>query len=339
MLRLIQVILPKGREHRVPEILEEFEYLDLWEEPLQDDRVSFKILVEGEHAEEIIDELQGRLGWIEEFRIVLFAVEASIPRPEPKEDEKEKESAEEKETVEEKPRKQFYRLSREELYSKINEMGRTSSAYIVLTVLSAIVAAIGIYAENVAVIIGAMVIAPLLGPNIAFSFATTLGDNKLAVSSGRAILVGIIITLVVSTITGIIFDINPASHEIARLTNVGVSDIILAVAAGSAGAISITLEVATVLVGVMVAVALLPPLVTCGLLLGAGFVSEAESALMLFLINIVCINISAVAVFLAEGIRPNTWWESEKAKRSSLIALALWAILLTLLIISVVLLG
>lgn len=79
MLRLIQVILPKGREHRIPEILRDFQYLDLWEESLQDERISFKILVEGEHAEEIIDELQERLGWLEDFRIVLFVVEASLP--------------------------------------------------------------------------------------------------------------------------------------------------------------------------------------------------------------------------------------------------------------------
>jgi len=276
MLRLIQVILPKGREHRIPEILRDFQYLDLWEESLQDEWISFKILVEGEHAEEIIDELQERLGWLEDFRIVLFVVEASLPSQNQK---KMKRRMRKGSKLKEKGlKKQFYRLSREELYSKINEMARVSSSYIILTILSAIVAAIGIYTENVAVIIGAMVIAPLLGPNIAFSFATALGDNRLAMSAGRAILIGIIISLAVSTITGTIFDVNPGSFEITHLTNVGVSDIILAIAAGSAGAISITLEVATVLVGVMVAVALLPPVVTCGLLLGAGFISQEESA-------------------------------------------------------------
>lgn len=60
---------------------------------------------------------------------------------------------------------------------------------------------------------------------------------------------------------------------------------------------------------------------------------------MLFLINIVCINISAVTVFLTEGIRPSTWWESEKAKHSTVIALALWALLLTALILAIILLG
>jgi len=115
-------------------------------------------------------------------------------------------------------------------------------------------------------------------------------------------------------------------------------DIILAMASGAAGAISITMGVATALVGVMVAVALLPPLVTFGHLLGAGFLVEAEGALLLFLINLICVNLSGVVVFLAQGIRPRTWWEAEKARRSTWTAIGMWTILLIILVLAVLIL-
>ena len=94
----------------------------------------------------------------------------------------------------------------------------------------------------------------------------------------------------------------------------GYGDIVLALASGAAGALSFTSGVPGSLIGVMVAVALLPPLMVFGLLVGDGQFQMSLSAFLLLMTNVVCVNISGVAMFLAQGVRPNSWWEEKKQK-------------------------
>jgi uncharacterized membrane protein len=78
---------------------------------------------------------------------------------------------------------------------------------------------------------------------------------------------------------------------------------------------------------VMVAVSLLPPLVTFGLLLGGGHAAPAIGALSLSLMNLICVNLTGVTTFLMQGIRPASWWEKDRAGKATRIAIALWATL------------
>ncbi len=126
-------------------------------------------------------------------------------------------------------------------------------------------------------------------------------------------------------------NVDPAIPEMAARSDVSLFYIFLALAAGVAGAYSITTGVAEALVGVMVAVALLPPLVASGLLIGGGFWHEGLGALLLCFVNIVCVNLSGVVTFLSQGIKPSGWGESERAKKASLSAIAIWIVLLTML--------
>ena len=87
----------------------------------------------------------------------------------------------------------------------------------------------------------------------------------------------------------------------------------------------------------MVAVALLPPLVSLGLLLGAGQWSLALGSLLLFLTNLICINLSGVVTFIFQGIRPLSWRESTKAKKATRLALFLWLMLLMILVVIILL--
>jgi uncharacterized membrane protein len=75
-------------------------------------------------------------------------------------------------------------------------------------------------------------------------------------------------------------------------------------------------------------VALLPPLVTFGLLLGSGHATPAMGALSLFLMNLICVNLAGVITFLVQGIRPAIWWEKERAVKATRVAIGLWAVLL-----------
>ena len=328
--RIIEVIVPKDRGHTILDIMEGHDKLDMWEETLPNERTLFKILVKSEDSECIMDDFENNLTWTEGFRVILLPVEASLPR------EKEPEK---KEEIEEngKKRRRFLRISREELYNDVAEMTEINTTFMSLIIISAVVAAIGLFSNNVAVIIGAMVIAPILGPNVAFSLATTLGDRDLAWKSQKANMLGIALAVLFALIMGFLFTIDPDTPEIMSRTSINLYDVLLALACGTAGVLSITVGVATALVGVMVAVAFMPPLVTFGLLLAAGYPELAVGAGMLFLVNLICINLSGVMVFMAKGISPRRWWEAKKARKSVWNSIMLWTILLLILILTVIL--
>jgi len=77
----------------------------------------------------------------------------------------------------------------------------------------------------------------------------------------------------------------------------------------------------------------MPPLVVIGLLVGAGELALAGGATLLFLSNIICINLSGVLTFLLQGIRPLNWWEEKKARKLTRYSLILWASLLIILVL------
>jgi uncharacterized hydrophobic protein (TIGR00341 family) len=281
-----------------------------------------------EETELLLDEMQQRFSHVDGFRILLLPVEASIPRPEAKEEPPPKEI--ERET-EKKSTPKPDRISREELYADIEGSTKLSWVFTVMIVLSSVVATIGILRSNVAVVIGAMVIAPLLGPNVALCLATTLGDKDLAWRSIKTTAVGILVAVSFAAMAGMALHVDPTISEIASRTEVGIGDIVLALAAGSAAVLAFTSGAPAALIGVMVAVALLPPLVTLGMLLGAGFWVEAWGALLLLLTNLICINLSGVLTFLVQGVRPLTWWEANLAKKSTRNAILIWAAMLLVL--------
>jgi uncharacterized hydrophobic protein (TIGR00341 family) len=161
------------------------------------------------------------------------------------------------------------------LYEDIKAAARCSRVFLIMVVLSTIVAAVGLYYNSVAIIIGAMVIAPLLGPNVALALATALGDLALLRHALLTALAGIATAMVLSVFIGVLLNVDPATPEIASRNAVGLGDIAVALASGAAGALAFTTGASATLIGVMVAVALLPPLVTFGLLLGGGHAALA----------------------------------------------------------------
>jgi uncharacterized hydrophobic protein (TIGR00341 family) len=178
--------------------------------------------------------------------------------------------------------------------------------------------------DQTAVVIGAMVIAPLIGPNLALALGTTLGDTDLLARAAWANLTGVALALGGALGLGALVPVDPATSELAARTVIGIVDIALAAAAGAAGALAITRGGATGLVGVMVAVALLPPLVATGLLLGAGHPLAALRAGLLTVTNVVSLNLAAVTTFLVLGVWPRHWRDVEQARASTRLALALW---------------
>jgi len=324
-LRLIEMLCPEDRGEEIEQLVREHEPIGLWHNRLLDGKIMVEILLPAEKAEAVLDELESRYQGMEGFRILLLNVEAALPRPKP----------DAEAPAEPPPKRRPDRISRHELYADVSAYARLGNAYLAMIALASVVAAIGIWRGNVPVIIGAMVIAPLFGPNVSLAFATTLGDAELGRRALKTNLIGILVVLGLSFVMGAVLHVGPEGPELASRAQAGVADVVLALAAGAAGALALTTGVHTPLVGVMVAVALLPPLVAVGLCAGAGLWHMVGGAAMLFFTNVICVNLAAVATFLLQGIRPRTWWEADKARRAARNSLMVWVLLLLALVAAI----
>ena len=326
-LRSVEITIPVAKSELVRELISEKEPISTWESDADDGKKIIKILMRSERTESILDDLEKRLSVIDDYRIVLSTVEATLPRiPVDDDDEKEPLQNEEKTPL---------RVNREELYNQIQDGAKLNTVFITMVILSSIVASIGLLDNNVAVIIGAMVIAPLLGPNVALALSTTLADFELGKLALKTSVIGVLIALLISFSIGLVFPIDPTSPEIYSRTSIGMIDIVLALASGAAAALAFASGTSASLIGVMVAVALLPPLVTSGILLGSGYFVQAFGAFLLLVTNLISVNLAGVITFIAQGIRPRNWWEAKKAKRTTRWSIIIWTALLILLIITI----
>lgn len=325
-LRLLEVIVPEQHFNDVSELLKQNEISDYWQTCSCESQIIFKIILQAEKSEELIDQFENKYKHLESFRLILFTLEASYPNPKQIEVKADGLTSEGN-------KKTPLRVSRQELYNDIFDSSKLTKVFLIMVFISTVVAAIGLLRDSTAIIIGAMVIAPLLGPNVAMSLATTLGDYELGYNAIKTNLSGISLAFMVSIILGFFMTVNPQQPEILSRTVVGYGDIFLALAAGVAGALAFTSGISATLIGVMVAVALIPPLVVSGILLGSGFFLKSVDAFLLLTINMICINISGTLIFLFQGIRPNHWWEAAKAKKATRIAVSTWGFLLFILVL------
>ena len=318
-MRIIEVITDCGHVDTLQGLAEHHELLDFWSTPCEhESRCSIRLLVLPDNQQQILDAIQSIIGGSENSRLVVIPVEATIPRPNVS-DEIEK-------------KKNNTTRSREELYQKIVSGIQLDSTFVWMVVLSTIVATIGLLADNVAVVIGAMVIAPLLGPNLALAFASALGDSSLIWQSLKTNIIGMSIALIISVTIGYFWPHDFTSQEILSRTDVGYDSVILALVAGAAAVLSLASGWSNSLVGVMVAVALLPPAATFGLMLGAGKFDMMIGAGLLLAINIVSVNLSAKLAFIFKGVKPRTWLEKNKARQSAIVSVIFWLVSLSLLL-------
>jgi uncharacterized hydrophobic protein (TIGR00341 family) len=275
------------------------------------------MLISDDKLQLVLDNLQNVLGAQPTARIVVLAVEMSLPLPQEQE-RKEEDAAS---------------AAREALYEGVEQGVRLDRNFLVLIVLASLVAAVGLMNNNIAVVIGAMVIAPLLGPNIALSLGTALGDLSLIRKAVQTLVAGIFLSVAVSAGLGMFWPSDMTSHELLSRTDVGLDSAMLALASGAAAALSLTTGLSSVLVGVMVAVALLPPATALGIMLGSGNFALATGAGLLLAVNVVCINLASKIVFDIKGIRPRTFPEKEKAKHAKVVYIFGWLVTLAVLML------
>lgn len=332
-LQLVEVTADHGHVDTLVAIGEQKEALDVYADEHGDmNRCLVRYVISSKRVQELLDALQAAMGAQANWRAVVLPVSASVPGPQrgkPYDDDDEETNRAGPFSL------RAITVSRESIFFEVNRGARVDINFIILTMLSTVVAAIGMLTDNVAVVVGAMVIAPLLGPNLAFAFGTAVGDRVLMLRALGTNFVGIAISLVLSWLIGLTWSGPLDAPELLSRTAVGYENVALALASGAAAVLSLTTGLSATLVGVMVAVALLPPAAALGIFAGAGEWGAARNAALLLGINIVCVNLVAQIVFVAKGIGPRTWAEKQASLRARYINAGMWLVLLAALLVAI----
>ncbi|MGV2456422.1 DUF389 domain-containing protein [Acinetobacter seifertii] len=179
-----------------------------------------------------------------------------------------------------------------------------SKTFFIMNALAAIIAGYGLLADSSAVVIGAMLVAMMLGPisGIALSFI----DNRwiLFRTSFITLILGLVMIYSIGIILGLININIPITGEILARTQPTIMDLMIALAGGAAGAFAaISPRLSVAVVGVAVATALVPPLVASGILIAHLEWRSAANALILAITNIIAIQVSSSLVLWIAGFR------------------------------------
>jgi uncharacterized hydrophobic protein (TIGR00271 family) len=205
-------------------------------------------------------------------------------------------------------------LSLERRAEVLKELDRASSPefdFFLLVILSCVVATFGLITDSAAVIIGAMLIAPLMSPILGLSLASVAGRSHMFEKALIALVEGALLAVVLSTFLGWLAQILPFDilttlpREVVARTRPSPFDLGVALAGGAAAAYALAQpQLSAALPGVAIATALMPPLCTIGIGIALRRPEVWAGALLLFLTNFVAISFAGIVVFALLGFRP-----------------------------------
>jgi uncharacterized hydrophobic protein (TIGR00271 family) len=210
---------------------------------------------------------------------------------------------------------------------KLREASHPGFDFFLLVVLSCTIATLGLLTNSAAVIIGAMLVAPLMSPIIGIGLASISGDGRLMGNAVSALLRGSLLAVFVSALLTLgnrampfIF-LQELPAEILARTHPSPIDLTIALAGGMAAAYALAQpHLSAALPGVAIATALMPPLCTVGIGLALGRMEVAGGAGILFITNAVAIAFAATLVFFVLGFGPSPLRSSGRIPRSLFIA-------------------
>lgn len=201
---------------------------------------------------------------------------------------------------------------RRTLYSKIlyegPDLGRRVARFVTLMTFAAVIATMGVLNDSTAVVIGAMLIAPLMTPLMGIAISVVMGWPNRLTRSALIALVGVVLTIAISYLltrmAPATFDPTTNGQIISRSTPT-VVDLIIATAAGAAGAYGLSRpDVSDALPGVAVAISLVPPLSVIGIAYAEEEWAAGNGALLLFTTNALAIVIIGGVTFVLTGVTP-----------------------------------
>lgn len=192
---------------------------------------------------------------------------------------------------------------REQVYQGLVDQASPNRSFYLLVFLSTSIAAFGLLANSTAVVIGAMLIAPLMGPIFGIALALCTGERRLLGRAGMAEALGVLLALALGFLIGRVPLRPEFGSEILGRTQPTIYDVLIAIISGLAGAYALTnRKISPAMPGVAIATALVPPLATSGLCLSAGEWQMAWGAFLLFFANFLAIEIAAALVFTLAGL-------------------------------------
>ncbi len=336
-MRLVQVAVPDGKRQVVEETLtaEGIEYTITDESNTKDDTALVTFPLPTAAVESTLEAL--RAAGIDEntFTAVLEA-ETVISERYDELEERYTEDADSPDEVLTGPD----RIAREELESRAKELLSSMSTYVVLTLVSAVIATAGMLLDSPATVVGSMVIAPLIGPSMAASVGTVINDRVLFERGVKMQVIGILVAIVSAAVFALMVRylfLVPPGIDILQMSEINEratpNFLVLAIAlgAGVAGILSLMTGVSTAIVGVMIAVALIPPAAAVGLGIAFGIPRLALGASVLVTVNVLSINLASLIALWFEGYRPERWLQIGEARGALLRQVAVLAVTIAVL--------
>lgn len=184
---------------------------------------------------------------------------------------------------------------------------RFDTSYVIMNALAAIIASYGLLADSTSGVIGAMLVAMLLGPIVGLGLALVDGDFGLLRRASGALGGGVAIVVLCSLVIGFLHADMPAGKELLNRTHPNYLDLMIALAGGAVGAYAaVSPRVSTAVVGVAIATALVPPLCTGSIFLARGEWESALGGYLLTFTNIVAIQFASSVVLVLKGFHQAT---------------------------------
>ena len=233
------------------------------------------------------------------------------------------------------------RIAREELRARAATLAPNARTFVVMSIVSVVVATAGVLLDSAAVVVGSMVIAPLIGPAMATSAGTVLQDSDLFRRGVKFQVIGFVLAIVTAAVFAWILK----SLQLVPLTNPEVLavgqvrerlapdflSLVVALGAGVAGAYSLSSGISSSLVGVAIAVALVPPTAVIGIGFAWGLPAVVVGATVLVLVNFLSINLAALATLWYQGYRPEHWFREDEARSATIKRIAVLGVAILLL--------
>jgi len=207
---------------------------------------------------------------------------------------------------------------KEEILVRLSRDSSPRVDYFILIMLSSIIATLGLVTNSSAVIIGAMLVAPLMSPILGLSLSSVAGEHHTVEKAVLALFQGVLLAVSLSCVLSFLAYHSPfiiledIPSEILARTKPSPFDLIIALAGGAAAAYALAQpDLSEALPGVAISTALMPPLCTIGIGIAIFEPAITIGALLLFLTNLFAISFAGTLVFIAMGFRPTklekTW--------------------------------
>lgn len=217
---------------------------------------------------------------------------------------------------------QMDRRDRVALFDRLQSGSAWSFDFMVLIVLSTAIASLGLIQSSAAVVIGAMLVAPLMTPLLGAGLALVQGNLPLLLRAAQAILLGFLCALGIGLVLGWLVPVSQLTPELLARGGPTVLDLVVGFLSGFAAAYcSGRSTLSAALPGVAIAAALVPPIATAGVSIAMGETANARGAAMLFGTNVVAIVVGAALALYGGGVRPAKFESAQRWRRWTLLGL------------------